>query len=447
MIRTVITAIALAAVCVTAAAQTEQAYIGQITGEDVFVRSGPNQNHYPIMKLPQGSKVTVLGRERGWLTIAQPKKVYSLLAKPYVKVEGSVGTVTGDRVNVRAGSYEYPTRWSRIQCRLNTGDKVTLVGETEEHYKIIPPADVVVYVSPAYVKPADAATEPAVEVASAATTQPATQPAVTRPVVEPASAQEAMVASTKAFKAAEKALEAEWAKPADQRDLVKLRAMYRSVKAPSDHPLAAKVAYRLRYLEFIAQKHRGAAEVAKLAVAQKSQREQLAAKRAQLAGAPQPATAVGPFMLTGRLTPSRIYLGDGVAPKRFLVKDIDTGMTLAYAQAGAGVNLGAFAGVRVSLAGKRVYSSAQRAYIIEVTSVRKLPAGVVTPAPAAIKRPARVTQKVNSFPMPWPKPSAPADAATTIDENVAVGPLPTTGLPMTPATEAAPDDVNPEEYK
>ena len=54
-----------AAVCVPAAAAPADEtfpYTGQIKGANVYVRSGPNLQAYPVAKLSAPARVTVIGR-------------------------------------------------------------------------------------------------------------------------------------------------------------------------------------------------------------------------------------------------------------------------------------------------------------------------------------------------------------------------------------------------
>ncbi|TFG74286.1 MAG: hypothetical protein E4H23_12235, partial [Chrysiogenales bacterium] len=185
MVRTHVVAIVLALLVSLASAQTPATapaeYTGRITGESVYVRSGPRLNFYPVMKLSGPADVRVVGVDGEWLKIMPPTGAFSLISKQFVRVEGTVGPVTGDRVRVRAGSLEQPAMITQVQGYLNTDDKVTIVGDTEEHYNIAPPAGAVLYVNAKYVTRVTT-TAPAALVAA---TQPASQPA-TQPATQPA---------------------------------------------------------------------------------------------------------------------------------------------------------------------------------------------------------------------------------------------------------------------
>ena len=58
--------------------------IGRVKGMNVYVRSGFNQNYYPVTKLNRGHKVTVVDEEFGWLKIIPPAGTHSLIEKTSV---------------------------------------------------------------------------------------------------------------------------------------------------------------------------------------------------------------------------------------------------------------------------------------------------------------------------------------------------------------------------
>ena len=50
----------------TAVAQSAEGQVprqGEVTGNDVYVRSGPSLNHYPVCKLNAGTRIAVVGEE------------------------------------------------------------------------------------------------------------------------------------------------------------------------------------------------------------------------------------------------------------------------------------------------------------------------------------------------------------------------------------------------
>ena len=120
---------------------------GQVNTDKVRVRSGPSLNYYVCGTLAQDSKVVVHEERSGWLKIEGPKGCFSLIAAKYVKKSaGDWGEVTGSVVRVRAGA-SGSKRNSKVQCKLNKGDSVYILGkvtsevdgEKLDFYKIKPP--------------------------------------------------------------------------------------------------------------------------------------------------------------------------------------------------------------------------------------------------------------------------------------------------------------------
>jgi len=130
-------------------------YVGTLTGDNVYVRSGAATNYYPIVKLKIGAPIRVVGEKHGWLQISPPKGCFSFIDKTFVDTgaDGN-GVINGDHVWVRAASL-LPSH-SRMkyakQVRLDKGAIVTILGETDDgFYKIAPPKDVAVWVSGQFV--------------------------------------------------------------------------------------------------------------------------------------------------------------------------------------------------------------------------------------------------------------------------------------------------------
>lgn len=143
-----------------AAAPTTQAapkeYSGEITGSNVYVRSGPGTNYYPITKLQEGERVRVVGEEYGWLRIVPPEGCFSVIDRRYVdRGPDDLGVVNADRVRVYAGSLLVDRSYA-VQLQLSRGAEVAVVGEDEESgfYRIAPPEGATAWVSGQYVKPA-----------------------------------------------------------------------------------------------------------------------------------------------------------------------------------------------------------------------------------------------------------------------------------------------------
>ena len=80
---------------------------GEVSGMNVYVRSGAGTSHYPTTKLNAGDRVLVLDEKFGWYRIVPPAKSFSYIDRALVeRVPGTdLAKVKQDRVFVRAGSH------------------------------------------------------------------------------------------------------------------------------------------------------------------------------------------------------------------------------------------------------------------------------------------------------------------------------------------------------
>jgi uncharacterized protein YgiM (DUF1202 family) len=131
-------------------------FTGLVTGNNVNVRSGPDTNWYAVAKLMQDNRVQVIGEDSGWYQIVPPQGTFSLVSQDYVDKSGNKGTITGDKVAIRAGS-SLSDQDNAIQLLAGKGTEVTIVGQQGTWYKIVPPDGAYVWVAKQFVKPADAA--------------------------------------------------------------------------------------------------------------------------------------------------------------------------------------------------------------------------------------------------------------------------------------------------
>jgi hypothetical protein len=126
---------------------------GEVTGSNVYVRSGAGISHYPTTKLNTGDRVLVLDEKFGWYRIVPPDKSFSYIDRALVeRIEGTdLAAVKQDRVFVRAGSH-LVSRKSATQVVLNRGVQVEIIGEADGFYKIKPPHSAAVFVSKQYIR-------------------------------------------------------------------------------------------------------------------------------------------------------------------------------------------------------------------------------------------------------------------------------------------------------
>ncbi len=172
-------------------------YVAKVTGNDVYVRSGPGTAYYYTQKLNGPDEVIVVGKKYDWLKIIPPKGSFSWISKRYVDpVAGneSVGIVTGENVRVYAGSPNVsPRNSSSLQTKLSETEVVRLTGdEMEDYYKIEPPATAYLWMSEQfleYVGPVKEKRKPAPEPEPAPVqTKPEPKPEIV-PAEKPAQAE------------------------------------------------------------------------------------------------------------------------------------------------------------------------------------------------------------------------------------------------------------------
>jgi len=139
-------------------ASREFPWEGEVTGSNVYVRSGPGSNWYPTLKLNTGDRVLVLGDKFGWYEIAPPHGSFSFVDAAMVTRTpgGTRGTTNQDRVYVRAGSSLEERRRSATQVVLDKGAEVEITGETDGFFRVKPPKGASLYISKSYVQPVEA---------------------------------------------------------------------------------------------------------------------------------------------------------------------------------------------------------------------------------------------------------------------------------------------------
>lgn len=134
----------------------------EVTATDVYVRSGPSSNHYPVIKLSAGDRITVVGETgeaglpaREWYEILPPAGTFSFISGDFVDTgDNKTGVVSGNNVRVRAGSVlpEFAKNKYVVQTKLSRGAEVSILGRDPDGYlRIKPPKGVTVWVHNGYV--------------------------------------------------------------------------------------------------------------------------------------------------------------------------------------------------------------------------------------------------------------------------------------------------------
>ena len=168
----------------------ELPYRAVVALDNVPVRSGAGRMYYEVGSLNEGDVVTVEDELFGWYKIRVPEGVYSFVERKNVDAsgDGSTGTVNTPRTQVYAAhATKGPADSYRSQADLDENDKVKIVGEVGNVYRIIPPDDVYVFLPPASVTPqADAPAPAVVEGSRPQEPEPLATPEFERPGAAPA---------------------------------------------------------------------------------------------------------------------------------------------------------------------------------------------------------------------------------------------------------------------
>lgn len=113
----------------------EGIFTGVITGNRVNVRAGSEKSFEVICQLNQGEEVNIIERSNKWYKIELPRKALVYVHKTNVDRKDSAGVVKEDKSNVRAAA----TESSSIVGRLNKGANVKVLKEYLDWYEIEAP--------------------------------------------------------------------------------------------------------------------------------------------------------------------------------------------------------------------------------------------------------------------------------------------------------------------
>jgi len=391
----------LAAAASAQTARPAGSFQGVLTGTNVYVRSGPGgPGAYPCAKLSKPDQVTVVDKLDDWYKIPPPPGCHSAIRKTYVEVDSATktGTVTGDNVWVRAAGVLRGSNFYTLQFRLSKGDRVRVIGDAGDYYKIASPPGAYFWISARYVRPATAAdarvTLPTRPTPPIPTTVPVSPPPIRPPTpspttrravttVTPALNAGELEAAIEKIKVLEKLLVAEFAKPVAERDLEPLLPKYQGIKAPDDSEYIERfIKARTDFIRIAIERKQDMATVEKLVKDVREREEALKLARQKLdAGTPttRPVTA---YSAQGILMPSDVFPGGPAGPKRYLVRDRHTLFINAYVQCTSGaVNLDVYVGNYVGITGRPKYDARLGLDIVEAGAVKVLAENVDFPQP------------------------------------------------------------------
>ena len=361
-------------------------FMAEITGNDVYVRSGPGTNYYYCVKLQKGDKVKVVGSKFSWWQITPPTGSYAWISRQYVETDpqnSSMGVVIGEGVRVYAGSDEIqPMHSTTPLVKLSKDDKVTLLGEEKEgYYKISPPEGAYLWVSSQNARALASLVQPVQPM-------PAASPAASGPFPTPAPKVEPKAPSTiepntsiqppvedrrtKELNLLTENLEAEQAKPLEQQKYDGLKKALEIIANDKQSLIASRKAQNL--IKTI-ERYELAQEVAKTTAAQDEQfgktSQRIEAARNEKLSQIEDRSI---FAVIGRLKESSIF-SETRGLKYYRIVD-DEDKTVCYARpAGeaAHKDLSGLIDKKVGLVGTIEASTDLGGALVEFTSLVELP--------------------------------------------------------------------------
>ena len=428
-------------------------YTGVLTATSVHVRCGAGDvtganNYYPCARLSSPARVQVFGERNRWLKITPPPGCYSVIAQSALTVDitGTEGTVTKDRVWLRAAGVLRAARFTAGQTRLRRGQRVRVLGEVTDNfgkwYKIKPPRGVYFWIYGKFVTKAAAVT-PVPTTGAATTTQSATRVATREPAEDdvPAVPKEMMAA----FRAAQRAVTAEYERPADQRDLTALIEQFEAIELTPKNPLKPYVDFYVQYMKSDIARGEDLSAAEKLRQESLERQKQFDLERtlAEAAKLDQ----VMPYTAEGILSASRMFVGGALA-KRHLLTDPATQRVNAYVEAGAeDVDLAANVGNHVGIYGTRQYDRKLAIDIVKAEQVVVISEDVKAPAPPEpVVKPMLVPEILPALkPVPEITPAARTKPRPAVTPGPIIKPIPLEDIEPTTRPKPAPVEPAPVE--
>lgn len=338
-------------------------FVADVTGNDVYVRSGPGTNFYHCGKLYKGDRVQVVKSQQGWSCIVPPPGCFSWIAMQYVSINmesPTQGIVTGDKVGVYAGSdYVEPIHSTSKQVVLNRGQMVKLLSEEkDDYYKIAPPEGAYLWVSSQFLQSVRTPMETMpVEIAAAAPNMPAETPVTPEEIKSESDLLDTYYAISKLVKE-------ERNKPMAQQDYAEIKAQLQKL---AENPAGGRAA---RYADFTLkqiERFELAGAVAKEVALQSKELSEVTekigeARDARLAEIED----TGKYAVIGKLENTSVYTPTAGQARRYRILD-ESGKTICYvAPTGAarGKDLSALIGHKVGLVGEiQAHEATARAFI------------------------------------------------------------------------------------
>ncbi|MCP4261589.1 MAG: hypothetical protein GY774_29415 [Planctomycetes bacterium] len=366
-------------------------YMAEITGDNLYVRSGPGTNFYDCSKLNMGATVKVVGKQFSWARIVPPPGSFSWISMQYVSIDSgntSSGTVTGDKVRVYAGSdHVEPLHSTTLQGKLDRGDKVKLLGEQmDDYYKIVPPTFAYLWISINFTKPLPVKVPQAVTPAvKPPTTKPTitkpttTKPTSVKPTIKPKETPKEVIPEPPAspatllerYQTLQKQVQAERAKPIDKQNYTEIKnALTKIAQNKNEDSVARKAA---RYSEFVLKQVKDLELVLAVGREVSLQNEQLQTIREKIkktrATRQEKFKDLGSFAVVGIF---QTFITYGPGNYRIIS---DSGKTICYAKprgSTSQIELSKLIGHKVGLVGKLEPHKQTKGALVRFTKIVKL---------------------------------------------------------------------------
>ncbi len=144
-LETLLVCLAVSLVVNTARAETTFPYVAYVAAPQTFARSGPGQQHYPTLQLPQGHAVEVYRHDsEGWCAVRPPEGSFCLIpAHEIHRLSPNKAEVAVETTVARVGSAVSPAR-SAVQVMLRRGEELQILpagaSDDPRWVRIAPPA-------------------------------------------------------------------------------------------------------------------------------------------------------------------------------------------------------------------------------------------------------------------------------------------------------------------
>ncbi len=337
---------------------------GEITANDVYVRSGESLNHYTIIKLKAGDRVSIVSERGEWYEILPPEGTFSLVSGDFIDTtDDQTGTINGDNVRVRAGSLLNDNKYT-VQTLLTKGTSVAILGRNPDGFvRIKPPTGATLWINRSYVQLRGSGEAiPAAPTTDGSPSQAdATPPAVASAAAESAkklSSQMSGSASTSWRRRIEEidvAARAELAKPVLDRNFAPFVDRYQPIADQTEDDFARQYALaRVEQVKNMSALTDAVEVVRKLDVQAETKRREFLADRSNIPEFVPTASASG-IEIQGELRVSALYpAGSAVRRYRLIDPAGESDRTIGYVEipqdSGLAVEpfLGRYVGVRAS---------------------------------------------------------------------------------------------------